>query len=528
MDSPLFVTDDPTLLDELQRLAAAAGVTALTRARRGATRCGRGPPRPWCWSASTPPGPLARIAPPRRAGVHVVGRGGVPDDVFRTALALGAENVAELPRLGRLADRAARRPRRRPARSGSVTLGVMGGSGGAGATTFACALGQMAARTGTAVVVDADPLGPGVDRVLGLDGDDGVRWDALCQTTGRLSAPVAARRVAPARRARRAHLVPRSARAAPGVRGARGDRRRPSAATTPWCSTCPARADPLVEEVVARCDRVLVVVGAHRRRARVRGPAVRRLPRPPRRAAGAARRRRRSRASRSRSPVSRCAARMADQRGLDEAIDLGLGPVRSRRGPLGRAGAGDARRPGGAAAGGMTVALPAERGAVVDEVRERLAREPGRAHRRTGWPRPCERPGGPVGDATVLAVHEALRRDVRRRRAARAAAPQARRHRRARQRDRAQVYVDRGDGLRAHRRHGSPTRAPYAGSPSGWPHSADAGSTTPRPYVDVRLADGTRCHAVLAPVARPGHADLAAGAAGPRLRPRRARGRRAR
>jgi hypothetical protein len=29
--------------------------------------------------------------------------------------------------------------------------------------------------------------------------------------------------------------------------------------------------------------------------------------------------------------------RMADQRGLAESIDLGFGPVRSRRGPLGRA-----------------------------------------------------------------------------------------------------------------------------------------------------------------------------------------------
>jgi hypothetical protein len=28
---------------------------------------------------------------------------------------------------------------------------------------------------------------------------------------------------------------------------------------------------------------------------------------------------------------------MGDQRGLAESIDLGLGPVRSRRGPLGRA-----------------------------------------------------------------------------------------------------------------------------------------------------------------------------------------------
>jgi hypothetical protein len=32
-------------------------------------------------------------------------------------------------------------------------------------------------------------------------------------------------------------------------------------------------------------------------------------------------------------------AQMPDQRGLSESIDLGLGPVRSRRGPLGRAAA---------------------------------------------------------------------------------------------------------------------------------------------------------------------------------------------
>jgi hypothetical protein len=32
--------------------------------------------------------------------------------------------------------------------------------------------------------------------------------------------------------------------------------------------------------------------------------------------------------------------RMPDQRGLAEAIDVGLGPVRTRRGPLGRAASG--------------------------------------------------------------------------------------------------------------------------------------------------------------------------------------------
>ncbi|NHA00850.1 hypothetical protein G5V59_15465 [Nocardioides sp. W3-2-3] len=65
---------------------------------------------------------------------------------------------------------------------------MIGGSGGAGATTFACALGQWAARSGDAVVIDCDPQGPGLDRMLGVERRDGFRWDALCQTTGRLSA----------------------------------------------------------------------------------------------------------------------------------------------------------------------------------------------------------------------------------------------------------------------------------------------------------------------------------------------------
>src|SRR5690606_24757976 len=111
---------------------------------------------------------LARIAPARRPGVHLVAWGEVRDDLFRTALEVGAESVAQLPRseewltelltdLGE-ADRPA-----------GVVTGVIGGSGGAGATTFACALGQLAARRGRTAVIDADPLGPGVDRVLGVE-----------------------------------------------------------------------------------------------------------------------------------------------------------------------------------------------------------------------------------------------------------------------------------------------------------------------------------------------------------------------
>jgi len=100
----------------------------------------------------------------------------------------------------------------------------------------------------------------------------------------------------------------------------------------------PRTPDPLVDEIAARCDRLLVVVvptvagvaSAVRTCARHRDPTTVRLvlrgrgiePQQIARATGV--------------PVL---ATMPDQRGLAEAIDLGLGPVRSRRGALGRAAA---------------------------------------------------------------------------------------------------------------------------------------------------------------------------------------------
>jgi len=332
MDSPLFVTDDRTLLDELQRLAAAAGVTALLAHDEADAL------RSWSTAPVVLVGvdtarALARLAPPRRAGVHVVGRGGVPDDVFRTALALGAENVAELPRsAGWLTELLADLGDSRPV--GSVTLGVIGGSGGAGATTFACALGQMAARSGPAVVIDADPLGPGVDRVLGLDGHDGVRWDALCQTTGRFSGR--SLRDSLPRRDQLGVLTwysgPQGSLQAFAVRNAIAAAQRGHDTVV---LDLPRAVDPLVEEMVARCDRVYVLTV----------PTV----------AGLASTVRLCSRFRDASPlrivlrgndvspdaVARLtsvpvAAQMGDQRGLEEAIDLGLGPIRSRRGPLGR------------------------------------------------------------------------------------------------------------------------------------------------------------------------------------------------
>ena len=67
-------------------------------------------------------------------------------------------------------------------------VGVVGGAGGAGATTLACALAQWHAARGPTLLVDADPLGPGLDRLLGMEQRAGVRWEGLVETSGRLGA----------------------------------------------------------------------------------------------------------------------------------------------------------------------------------------------------------------------------------------------------------------------------------------------------------------------------------------------------
>ena len=333
MSAPLFVTRDQTLLEQLLRLAAAAGAEPEVAADVGAA-LRHWPAAPLVIVGADVAGELAAIAPARRTGVHVVTWGPVADDLFRVTVALGGESVAQLPSsegwlveaLTDLGD--AHRP-------AGVVIGVTGGSGGAGATTFACALGQVAALRGPAVVVDADPLGPGIDRVLGLEDRDGVRWDGLCHATGRLSAR--ALREALPRRADLAALTWHAG--APGTLQAFAVREVLSAAQRGHdfvIVDLPRSQDALVEEVAARCDRLLVVTAPT-----VSGvaSAVRAcaLHPDPARVRLVVRGRGIDPAAISRATRVPVLATMADQRGVDEAIDLGFGPVRTRRGTLGRA-----------------------------------------------------------------------------------------------------------------------------------------------------------------------------------------------
>lgn len=68
-------------------------------------------------------------------------------------------------------------------------IGVVGATGGVGASTFACWLAQEFSETGApTAVVDADPGAAGLDLVLGTESEDGLRWPELHQFSGAVAA----------------------------------------------------------------------------------------------------------------------------------------------------------------------------------------------------------------------------------------------------------------------------------------------------------------------------------------------------
>ncbi|KQY62728.1 pilus assembly protein CpaF [Nocardioides sp. Root140] len=138
---------------------------------------------------------------------------------------------------------------------------------------------------------------------------------------------------------------------------------------------------------------------------------------------------------------------------------------------------------------------------LLDEVRERLARD-GHLLTPQRVAEALRSAGRPVGDATVLAVHESLRADVV---GVGILEPLLRQEgvTDVLVNSPDSVWFDRGRGLESagvrFPNEEAVRRLAQRLASSGGRRLDDA-----TPYVDVRLRDGTRCHAVLAPVARPG------------------------
>ncbi|HEX4724999.1 MAG TPA: septum site-determining protein Ssd [Pseudonocardiaceae bacterium] len=193
-DRPLTVVTDEPLLDQILQFAAVAGceldrASDITAARRrwgdaplvlldhGAVRM--------CLAAKLP----------RRTGIVVVATTQPRPEFWQRAVALGVEQVLTLPAEEAALLAAFEDAAERPARVAGRVVAVLGGRGGAGASILAAATALTALhRGGDVLLVDGDPFGGGLDLVLGVESDTGLRWPALRVHSGRI--PAAALRCA--------------------------------------------------------------------------------------------------------------------------------------------------------------------------------------------------------------------------------------------------------------------------------------------------------------------------------------------
>jgi secretion/DNA translocation related CpaE-like protein len=188
MNRPLVLASDEAVLDELLRLAAAAGCE-LDRVPDAQAA------RP-LWSSA----PLVFLDPggvrqcqdarlPRRAGVVVVSYDATDIGSLRGAIELGADRVVELPAADSWLSDAFADAAEGPSGPPGRVLAVIGGRGGAGASVFATAVALTAAHAGhQAMLVDCDPLAGGLDLVLGAESEKGLRWPEMRVRSGRVAA----------------------------------------------------------------------------------------------------------------------------------------------------------------------------------------------------------------------------------------------------------------------------------------------------------------------------------------------------
>ncbi len=183
---PLVVTDDEDLLDELLRIAAAAGVE-INHARTPDNRAlWRSAPVVLLDARHVRGAVLAQL--PRRPGVVVVAASEPDGNVWEHCVLLGVERTVLLPQaedllVAVLADTVHRGP------GGGRVVSVIGARGGAGTSTMAAAVAIAGLHAGVGVVLaDCDPWGAGLDLLLGLETDPGLRWTDLATPVGRVPA----------------------------------------------------------------------------------------------------------------------------------------------------------------------------------------------------------------------------------------------------------------------------------------------------------------------------------------------------
>jgi secretion/DNA translocation related CpaE-like protein len=108
--------------------------------------------------------------------------------VWQLAVRVKADHVLALPEQERDLVRVVGEAVERRVGAGRV-IAIIGARGGAGVSTLVAATALVAARSGTrSLAVDLDPLGGGLDVVLGMEREPGLRWGDLALVGGRVSA----------------------------------------------------------------------------------------------------------------------------------------------------------------------------------------------------------------------------------------------------------------------------------------------------------------------------------------------------
>lgn len=188
---------DRQLSNEIERIVAATGRPLILATDAGSI--GR---QAWTRAGAVvldgaDPSTDAVAELPRRRRVLLVCRAEPTNEVWRRAVEVGAELVLVLPAdEGRLIDVCSAIPLT-AATGRAPVIAVIGGRGGAGTSVLCAAIGLCAPNG--ALIVDADPLGGGIDLLLGWEDVDGLRWPDIDMRSGRVSFD-ALRRALPHRR----------------------------------------------------------------------------------------------------------------------------------------------------------------------------------------------------------------------------------------------------------------------------------------------------------------------------------------
>lgn len=177
----LLVTESGPLHDEIGRVAAAASVGLMifptVEEARGE----------WDAAAAVMVGiDVASDFRRRRGPTLLVGFSADREQLWRQASLSSADRVAVLPEASEwLAEFLSQL--RDPAAEGFI-LGVVGGCGGAGASTLAVLLAACAARAGVrTLLVDGDEWGGGLDIAVTAEDPAGLRWPDLLAASGTIN-----------------------------------------------------------------------------------------------------------------------------------------------------------------------------------------------------------------------------------------------------------------------------------------------------------------------------------------------------